>query len=76
MVECFFRILSAVLIQFVISARPTPLAILTKITVATVEEVLLADLLATKCTPHLFFLNINFFSFVYHSAPCVPLWNN
>jgi hypothetical protein len=66
--ECFSRVLSAVLIQFVISARPAPLAMLTKVTVAAVEEVLLANFLATKRTLHLFFLNINFFfSVVYHS---------
>jgi hypothetical protein len=64
--------LSAMLFQFVISARPALLAILTKVTVATVEEVLLADLLATKRAPHLFSVNINvFFSFAYHSLPFV-----
>jgi hypothetical protein len=33
---------------------------------------ILADLLATKHTPHLFFHNLDFFfSFVFHSASCV-----
>jgi hypothetical protein len=62
-------------------ARPSPLAVLTKVTVATVEEVLLSDLLATKLTLHLpsllvtlviffWFVTIDiFFWFVFHCSP-------
>jgi hypothetical protein len=49
------------LFQLVISARPPPLAILTKVTVTAVEEVLLPDLLATKRTSHFFFLDHDIF---------------
>jgi hypothetical protein len=60
--------LSALLFQFVIPARPALLAILTKVTAATVEEVPLANPSATKRAPHLFSVNINIFSsFAHHT---------
>jgi len=58
----------------VISARPPPLAVLTKVTVAAVEEVLFADFLATKCTPHLFFVAFEIFLwFFLHGSPLLSL---